>query len=202
MNHYTKKAQAITKLVEKNKTKISASDLSEVARDLKMPYSAVLLAWNTFGETGGKLIDRKQTTGRGTIKMEPTVKATYPINEAITAKEAAAILVEYMTTDMNSRNLCNKHQIALSQFYGWIRELTISGTIMGTLILDWNKYGKVEIKDVIWAKKKPNTMRKSIVSLNPTEQLAFERVSQVLEKYLTAVANDSPIKRRKTRRSN
>lgn len=187
------KERLCIKLVALDKKRINDEDIINAVDDINnetgsdLSYTAAKRAWLNFVETGGKYTDRRKTTGNGTIIMTPTVEAFYP-KRTIKRKTAAKIILEYLNSnDLNSRELCNKYKISLTQFYDLLHELNVSGTIMGKEILDPKKYAKIDVKDAIWFTKYPATRRKSITSLTPFEKVALVRVSQVLDKYLRAI---------------
>lgn len=189
-NNYEKKLEGCKKLVEMKVKKVGENEVKQVAKELGLRPTTMQLAWNNFQQTGGKYIDRAATTGGGSLYFTPTVTATYmKINKEISPAKAGMILREYMTTDIKSRELCNKYEMPLNQFYGYIQELNVKGTLMGFKVLDPKKYAKVEVKDVIWLRKNPDTKRKSILALTDMEKVAYERVADVLMDYLPKERN-------------
>ena len=188
-NWYKEKIQGCVILAEKTDKKITLPVIKKTADTVKMPAHILVNAWKTFQETGGSYVDKRVSTLKGTIKMKPTVKvANIKKNKKINAKKAAEIILEYMTSNkLNSRELCNKYNISLAQFYGWINELSVSGTLMGHMILDVTEYAKLPVVDVIWYNKYPNTQRKSIKYLTTLQRKQYSRVATVLLKYLPDV---------------
>lgn len=182
---YLKKMQGCMKLASLNKKKITSEDIKVVSRQYDVSAYSLENGWRTFQESGGKYVDYRVKTGNGArFKCVPRYKAYNKFNESVTPEKAGEIILEYMTTKINSRELSVKHEIALHQFYGWIRELNVSGTLLGKRVLEPKKYAKLIIKDVIWMKKNPETSRKSIVNLTVTEKAAYQRVAEVLLNYL------------------
>lgn len=187
---YKEKVQGCIALTACEDQKITTKKISQVAKEVKIPAHILKNAWDTFQQTGGKQVDRRVTTKKGSLKFNPTVVCTNRMDKNVTAAEAAKILLEYMSSnDANSRELCNKHGISIAQFYGWIKELNVRGTLMNNTILDPKKYAKCETKDVIWYYKHPDTTRKSIVKLSAMEQHQYKRIACVLVKYLTDLMN-------------
>lgn len=181
---FNRKLKACMFLSNMDKKKINSQDIRVAAKVTNTSPKSIKSAWRTFQESGGKYIDYRITTNKGSIKMKPTVLSEYPTRN-VSFKEAGSIIVEYMTnSDINSRELCNNHKISVTQFYAWIRELNVSGTLLGKRVLDPKKYAKLIVKDVIWLTKRPNTQRKSILALNACELAAYKRVATVLLKYL------------------
>ena len=183
-NIYLKKMQGCMKLASLNKKKITDEDILVVSRQYEISKTSLANGWRTFQESGGQYIDYRVKTGNG-----PKIKAVSRFTPCIIARdvtpeEAGSIIIEYMTTDINSRALSAKYNVALYQFYNWIRELNVSGTLLGKRVLEPKKYAKLIIKDVIWFKKNPNTTRQSIKNLTVTEKAAYQRVAEVLLNYL------------------
>ena len=120
-----------------------------------------------------------------TIKMKAT-KSLCSKSRDVSSAEAAKIILEYMQSNctVTSRDLSVKYSISVVQFYNWIRELNVSGTLLGKRVLNPSKYAKLNVLDAIWIKRNPKTQRKSITRLTSLELAALKRVSDVLEKYL------------------
>lgn len=168
--------------------KITDSQIRDVSEMYNISEKKLKSAWNNFVETGGKNVDLRVSSGKGTIKMKSTVKPN-TVKRIVTAEEAGSIILDYMTGALNSREISNKYNISLFQFYGWIKELNTSGKILGKKVLDPLKYAKLEVKDVIWLYKKPNTKRKTITALTYAEKQAYKRVATVLLNYLPRIKN-------------
>lgn len=182
-NTTTNKLLGCTKLVNLKKKKITKDDIQKVATEIGVSFNVMDNAWNNFQQSGGKLVDRRSTTGSGSIKMTPTVTCNNR-SRGVSAETAGEIIRDYMTSNLSSREICNKYKIAVRQLYGWIHELNIHGTILGFKVLDPKKYAKIEVKDVIYFRKNPDTTRKSIASLTEAEKLAYNRVADILMMYL------------------
>lgn len=182
-NTTTNKILGCTKLVNMQKKKINKEDIQKVANEIGVSFNVMENAWNNFQQSGGKLVDRRSTTGSGTIKMTPTVVCKNR-SRGVSPETAGDILREYMTGVLSSRQICNKHNISVHQLYNWIQELNVHGTLLGKKVLDPKKYAKIEVKDVIYFRKNPETTRKSIASLTEAERLAYRRVADILMMYL------------------
>lgn len=190
---YATKMQGCMKLASMNKKKITSEDIKVVSRQYGLPQKTLENGWKTFQESGGKFIDYRVKTGKYAGKKQFAKPKTVPhatYNESITAADAGSIIIEYMTTSIKSTELSAKHQISISQFYGWIRELNTSGTLMGKKVLDPKKYAKLKITDVIYFRKHPKTNRKTITSLSATEKYCYRRVAEVLLNYLPQKRTD------------
>lgn len=184
---YLRKMQGCVKLANMNKKRITDSDILAVSTQVECSSKGLKRAWQVFQETGGKYIDYRVKTGNGArFEAKPTIKGNHTVKN-VTPEEAGSIIIEYMTTDINSRALSVKYGVALNQIYEWIHELNVSGTILGKKVLNPKKYAKLNVKDVIWMHKKPNTKRASIKELTVTEKAAYKRVARVLLEYLPQV---------------
>lgn len=189
--NHAKKVNACIYLIGLRKKHVSANDIKVAANKFQLAYDTTERAWKNFTETGGKVVDRND--------LYHATKVTFLINNLANAKskfkrstkrrvvsfdEAKAIISEYMTTNINSRELSVKHDISINQFYEWLRELEVKGTLLGVKILDTQKYAKVSVVDAVWLKKKPKSQRYSIRTLSYTEKEALRRVGDVLQIYL------------------
>lgn len=189
--NHAKKVNACIYLIGLRKKHVSANDIKVAANKFQLAYDTTERAWKNFTETGGKVVDRND--------LYHATKVTFLINNLANAKskfkrstkrrvvsfdEAKAIISEYMTTNINSRELSVKHNISINQFYEWLRELEVKGTLLGVKILDTQKYAKVSVVDAVWLKKKPKSQRYSIRTLSYTEKEALRRVGDVLQIYL------------------
>lgn len=186
-NYYSEKVLVVEKLVSLNKKKITNEEIRKVATECNLPMNSAKSAWETFQQTSGKYIDKRcrQSSSGKTIKAVSNYATPTKAKANIGFNEAGEIILEYMNdTKLNSRSLCTKHGISVQQFYSWIKELDVSGTLLGKMVLNPKKYGKVCVVDAIWYAKRPNTKRASIIELTSFEKLALSRVAQVLENYL------------------
>lgn len=182
-NTKTNKLLGCSKLIGMKKKKITKDDIQKVANSIGVSYNVMETAWNNFQQSGGKYVDRRTTTGSGTIKIVPKTICNN-LSRGVSPETAGDIIRDYMSTDISSRALCNKYNISVKQFYSWINELNVRGTILGKKVLDPKKYAKIEVKDVIWFRKNPSTTRKSISVLSEYEKLAYDRVADILMMYL------------------
>lgn len=187
-NYYNKKVLVCYELSGLNVKKITEDHIIEAAKKYNIPLRSAKKAWKIFQETGGKKVDKRGSGSKPRILMTATIKPLYTKKRVVTADEAAEAILEYMTTDIKSIELCNQYRITPEQFYNWINELQVSGTLLGRKVLNHNKYAKIEILDVIRISKRPNTTKKSIIALTELERAAYERVGTVLKKYLSAIA--------------
>lgn len=168
--------------------KITDNQIKDASEMYNISEKKLKSAWNNFVETGGKSVDLRVSSGKGTIRMKSTVRPN-TVKRIVSVEEAGSIILDYMTGPLNSREISNKYNISLFQFYGWIKELNTSGRILGKKVLDPLKYAKLEVKDVIWLYKKPNTKRKTITTLTYAEKQAYKRVATVLLNYLPRIKN-------------
>ena len=187
--YFNQKVKGCEYLVNLNTKKINKNHIITAAEKVNLPVYVMEKAWKNFQETGGKRVDLSSTNASFKLTgIKPTVKQLYTKEKVLPAKKAAAILLEYMMDrDIRSVELCNKYQITVQQFYKWIHELNVAGTICDKTILNHKKYAKVNVIDAIWMYKRPETKRKSIKKLTSIERLAYKRVGDVLVHYLSAV---------------
>lgn len=185
-NSFKKKLVGCTNLVSLKQKKIKAADIAIEAKNQKIPYSSLKSAWKNFQQTAGKVDLRYTKMGHGKkLNIIPKTPRIGVLNTSIGRKKAGRIIREYMTSnDLSSVELCNKYEIRPDQLYGWIKELNTSGRIMGKKVLDPSKYAKVNVLDVIWMYKHPNTRRQSIQKLHDYQRTAYARVADVLLDYL------------------
>ena len=188
---FAAKARATAIIVDSNVKSVSEKDFTNTAKATGLKAAQVKKAWMQFTESGGTYIDGRVSTKEYIGKEQfcnPSVKGQYGRRE-VSPDEAAEILLYYMSTHYTtSRDVANKYKVSVQQIYEWIHELNVSGTLLGQMILNPRKYAKPEVKDVIWLTKHPKTTRKTVRNLSSTEKMNYVRVSQVLRKYLTALA--------------
>jgi transposase-like protein len=190
---YLAKAKAASIIVKANVRRVTEKEYETAASKTGLTATQVENVWKTFTETCGTFIDGRVSSqdyiGKGQCFGVPSVKAQFGRRD-VEPEEAAEILLYYMNTHYTtSRDVANKYQVSVNQIYEWIRELSVSGTLLGQMILNPRKYGKSNVKDIIWLTKHPKTQRKTIVALTDSERLNYERVAQVLQIYLKDLSN-------------
>jgi len=196
--NHTKKVDACIYLVGLKKKHVYQKDIQAAADKFALSYGTAERAWKNFTESGGRVVDRRDLYHHS---IHRTLKGNEPVSQYLKEKakprygrvtrfrevsfdEAKAIISEYMATGINSRELSTKYNISINQFYDWLRELEVKGTLLGNKILDTQKYAKVSVVDAVWLKKKPKSKRYSIAKLSYTEKEALSRVGDILEIYL------------------
>ena len=185
--YYNEKLVGVSLLIKyKGKNAVKDAQIEAAAKQAGLPAKSLKKAWVVFQETGGSYVDKryKEHSNNTVFKCTPTVKATCKFNPSIDTYTAGNIIKEYMSSDLNSREIANKYNISLNQFYSWIHELTISGKLLGRTVLKPSKYDKLPVIDVIWLRKKPHSTRKSIKRLSTLKRQCYQRVADVLEAYL------------------
>lgn len=183
-NYLKQKMEGCLELANLDKKKITDTVIYNIAKKHSTPYIVMKNAWMNFVQTGGKYVDLRQRSLKGSIKMNSTKKCTITRQRGVSSETAGKIILEYMTTNITSRELCQKYNITILQFYGWLKELNISGTLLDRKVLDFTKYAKLDVKDVIWYYRYPNTKRVSITTKTQLELEALKRVATVLKNYL------------------
>lgn len=186
----TKKEELCLRLSQYEKESITREDIIIEGFRGGLSENSAILAWNNYIQTS--VPDRRATNGgkTGEIKMISSYNPEdIPTKKGIkTKKEAAGIILEYMKKrELTSRDIAIKHNITVKQFYSWIKELNVSGKLLGKKILNPLKYHKCEVKDVIWLKKVPTSQRKGIRKLNILEYSFYKRTGNVLETYLKKI---------------
>lgn len=187
---YKQKLLGCQKIVELRAKSVNDTHIKKVADEVGLSLPVMKRAWMNFQESGGKYIDKTVSTHNGNLYIKPVIKCNQTkMRYDVSPAEAGSMLIEYMTTPKTSRELANKYKITVNQFYSYIHELNVQGTIAGVKVLDPKKYAKVEVKDVIWLRKVPTTTRKTIRVLSDSERMAYERVADVLMDYLPRMKN-------------
>ena len=190
---YTRKMDGCAKLASLQKKKITSDDILVASRQVGLTKESLANAWRTYQESGGNFVDYRVKNQKYIDSEQfgkPKIIASYN-TRPITAEEAGDIILDYMKTpEINSRELSNKYKISVSQFYSWIHELEVSGRLLGKRVLEPSKYAKLNIKDVIWFYRNPNTERTSIKNLNVYQKYAYRRVATVLLNYLPTTAKN------------
>lgn len=179
-----KKMKACIEMAELKKKKISDSDIESYAKKYHLETLQLERAWKNFQETGGKSVDRRIRSMKY-IGQPQFAKTQIPQKKAdIDMKSAGDILLEYITTDIKFTALCKKYGVSPAQISDWIHELNVKGTFYGQTVLNPKKYAKIEVKEVIWLNKYPNTKKESISKLSEGEKAAHKRVAQILIDYI------------------
>lgn len=185
-----KKEAMCLEIVQMGLKKVTSVDVDDAGSRHDLKPAQARRVWKNFTQTGGKLDKRfKKGSTVPTIKMKQSHSGYYYSRE-VKAPEAAKIILDYMHSNLTSREISVKYKVSVKQFYEWISELNVSGTILGVKVLNPQKYAKLSVLDAIWLKRKPKTTRKSIARLSNSERVALVRVGQILEKYLTALAGE------------
>lgn len=185
-NYYAKKVEICKYLSGLNAKKVTDSHIISAAEKFDVPVATARRAWKTFQETGG-IVDKRGVKKNNTPFCERKTFPIYTKMRTVLPKDAASAILEYMTTKKKSVEICNEYKVVPHQFYEWINEIQVKGTLLGKPVLNHKKYAKIEVLDAIRIVKFPNTCKKSITELNDLERAAYERVGTVLQKYLSAI---------------
>lgn len=190
-SYYDEKVSLVESLVALNKKKIKDADIAKAADKIGIPFNSAKSAWMTFLETGGERVDYRQANKPGNTKSfcaTPTHTCKARKNKCIKDSGAAEVILAYIyDANSTSREICTAYNVSLVQFYSWLKELNVSGTLLGTKVLDPKKYAKLDVKLAIWAMKHPNTTRKNFDQMTTLERAAYARLGQVLIKYLQGI---------------
>lgn len=191
INTIKQKIEGCQYLVDLSIKKVGDKHVKAAAEKVGLKTGIMKRAWTNFVQTGGKYVDKRCKYDSKNYKEQfakPHEICNVTKERNITAKEAATILLRYMQErDTTSTALCNEYKITRVQFYRLINDINVTGNLLGKAILNPKKYAKVDVIDAIWLYKRPNTTRKSIRNLTPTEKLAYKRVGDVLIHYLSAI---------------
>jgi len=187
----TKKEELCLRISQYDKDRITKKDIIFEAFRIGLKKEPALLAWENFIQTSqpDRRALKQGKIGNFISDIKKYQRKDVPTKQSFkTKKEIAEILLTYMqNTSLNSRDIAKKFNITLRQFYSWVKELNLSGTILGKRILNPLKYHKCEVKDVIWLKRFPETKRSRISNLNILELSFYKRTGNVLEKYLQKI---------------
>ena len=178
------KMKACIEMAELKKKKILKDDIKKYSKKYHLDELQLERAWKNFQETGGKSVDRRIRTMKYIGAEQFATKKISQKKAVIDIKTAGDILLEYITTTIKFTEICEKYSIAPSQLSDWIHELNVRGTFLGQTVLNPKKYAKIEVKDVIWYNKYPNTKKQSISKLTEGEKAAHKRVAQILIDYI------------------
>jgi hypothetical protein len=166
-------------------------------------YRVRVRATRNFFQTG--LIDRRRNSLLDPVSHRTGISGTvrqfpyYP-KKALTIKESKDLLREWLFTPIRTRDFLKEHELCWKQFYGMLRDLSVSGRIHGyrlrdgewsegyEVIFDYSKYEKVSMKKISHLTKyQPRVVSKWLAKhpeMGTTELLQYQRTVNVLRKYL------------------
>lgn len=195
------KTLAVNELASSTSKKITNLMIKNTAKKYGLTKDSLKTAFTNFMNFGK--VDLRYAGKRRKSKLNfvsPTKLPYYPWKK-ITSKEAGNLLHEYIFSwGDTAKEFSRKYQLNLMQLYSWIKELTISGKLLGRKVLDPRKYMKIDVKNVIVLEKYSKkayckTMskldnvhrkgwRKAVAKMSKEEILIHRRVAVVLDKYL------------------
>jgi hypothetical protein len=178
------KFEGVQNIVDLNAKKVTPQILKTEATRQGITYEVMRRAWMNFTQFGK--VDR-----RGTGRLKASERAALKIyNEKhfsglktrknVLPIEACSIIRDYTFTSIKAINLFKKHGVTPKQFYGWLKELEVTGEVLGKEIFDVTKYLKPNVKKVIEYSKYPWRFEK-------TDNLViaqYKRILTVLKEYL------------------
>jgi len=187
MTQYLKeKEEGCLNLAIANVKKVDTTMIRNEAESQGVSYFVMRNAWQNYMEFGQPdLRDKGKNTITPPEKLQKILnwqkenRPYFPARD-LTSKQAGKILKDYVFTNKSSYEVMTKHKISSDQFYSLIRELNVSGTVLGRKVLDPKQYAKIDIKKVIKFHKKPHLFNNESV----LEIGRFQRVLVVLKKYL------------------
>ena len=174
----------VENIVEMNAKKVTPQILKSEATRQGISHEIMRRAWLNFVQFG--TVDRRGT-GRISQEKRDELKLSNAkyfsglrVKKNVTSFEACAIIREYAFTDIKAVNLFKKHRVNKDQFYTWLKELEVTGEVIGKTIFDVTKYLKPEVKKVIEYSKYPWRFEKA----DPIVVAQYKRIITVLKEYL------------------
>jgi transposase-like protein len=178
----SKKILACIELASMDVKKIEKTQIQEAATKHGLSVASLERAWKNLTEYGKVSFKSEETVTtqeqRDYLKQKNQEYFAGLTARAVTSKAAGKIIKEYIFTNIKAVELFRKHNISPNQFYGWLRELDVKGTLLGRRVLDPTQYDKNHIKQVI------KLRRKGYVEVDPQRAIQFTRVITVLKYYL------------------
>lgn len=173
---------------------ISNKDYNNCSKEFNLSVSQIKKAynnWKHFGQVDLRTTYAARLNKKATSKCDKfseNAKTKHMLKGRIkfksyTSKEAGSILNEYVfkykgkTVDFFLEN-----EISEKQFYSWIKELTISGTLLGRKIIDYKDRRKVDALTVIRYTRYPKNS--NIKNLTVAERSELKRIQYLLQKKL------------------
>jgi isopropylmalate/homocitrate/citramalate synthase len=171
----------VVSLAEKDVAKITPSLLKIEAEKYEVSYRVAKAAWKNFVEFG--TADLREKTGVFAGKKQTNTKTlkTLPkrVNKNLDEKNAKEMLIKYFN-GTKAIYLMKKYKTTPRQFYNLVRELNVSGSVMGSSVLDPKQYAKINVKDVARLSRCPNYED----NLDIVKVAQLKRVRTVLRKWL------------------
>ena len=173
---------------------ISNKDYNNCSKEFNLTVAQIKTAynnWKHFGKvdlrtTYAARLNKKVVSKFNSISENAKTKndMRHRIKfKSYTSKEAGSILNEYTfkykgkTVDFLLENEISEHQ-----FYSWIKELTVSGTLLGRKIIDYKDRRKVDVLTVIRYTRYPKNS--NIKNLTVAERSELNRIQYLLQKKL------------------
>ena len=201
-----KKNAFIVAMNQIKSTRISDQKMRDQAKDLGLSFEAAKKAYENVTISAVPSVDRrvKYEEGCELLGSFESKKATYKKNaqdkcmkahrgtsKKVTASEAAKIIIDIMNSNKRVWEVLVDNGITNNAYYNWLWELEVYGTLLGRKVLDFKKFNKHPITDMIRIKKYPNgniNKNKSMLEISN-----LYRVSTILENKLTILANKKSI---------
>jgi len=170
--------------------KITEEIVITEATTLGIDANVAKRVWKNYAQFGviSETFDRRVITGttpKPTVEEKEYAKnwkrAKFPHkSRKVYFKTAAKIILAVKNTDKKVYEVLDEYKVSRTQYYAWLEELTIKGTLKGKKIFDWTQYAKKDVKEIIQYSKQPEKFIKSDVMY--TAQL--ERLNTVMDSYL------------------
>lgn len=199
-----KKNAFIVAMNQVESTKISVQKMQYQAELLGLPFESAKKAYENVTISAVPRVDRRVKYDNGCEKLTSieAKKAVYSahsqtksgkahkgVSRNLSAPEAAKIITEIMRSGKRVWETLVENQITYNTYYKWLWELEVYGTLLGRKVLDFKKFNKYPVVDMIRIKKYPGgNINKNKSTLDISN---LYRVSTILENKLTVLANKS-----------
>ena len=201
-----KKNAFIVAMNQIKSTRISDEKMRQQAKDLGLSFEAAKKAYENVTISAVPSVDRRVKYEDGYTPIatleankaayaqnsrDKYMKATHGVSKNVTPSEAAKIIIDVMNSDKRVWAVLVENGITYNAYYKWLWELEVYGTLLGRKVLDFKKFNKYPVVDMIRIKKYPNGSINKNKSLLEISNLY--RVSTILENKLTILANKKSI---------
>lgn len=187
MTQYLKeKQEGCLNLALADVKKITPKMIRNEAENQGISYHVMKRAWENYMKFGNPELRYKSKGVFTPLKQAQQIsvwqlknRPNFPVKE-LTTEEAGKLLKSYIFSGKQAFEVLKKNKISKNQFYDLIKELNVSGTVLGRKVLDPKQYAKVDVKQVIKFHKKPHLFH----NMSLLEIGIFQRILAVLQNYL------------------
>lgn len=194
-----KKSAFVVAINQISSPRISKKKMKEQAEELGLHFESAEKAYLNVTDSAIPMLDRRcrrsnpELTVKLQFKQESIEKIKARNKEMyrrpfrdISPAEAAKVIVDVMTSKDRVYAILEKYNLAPNQYYAMLFELEVYGTLRGKKILDYTKFNKYPVVDIIRIKKYPNgniTKNKDFIELSN-----LHRASSILYNKLVRLA--------------